>query len=381
MIGNTAKLVFLTDLHLGHPKVPAAVIHAHLEEFLYPQLTDDVDFLILGGDFFHGMITFDSNAGLVANTIIQELRLLAHQHQFLIRGIRGTFTHDRNQTLQMLIAPQDRVPKIHGRPLINIHDQIAVERYDWLNNLSMVFLPDIVVDNMLETAKVVIRRNGLDRVDLVVHHGFCTCLLPKGVPLHEDNVYTCADYRTIAHGPVLNGHVHTPQIHEQIVSGGSFDRLKHDEEEPKGFFVVTYDTRTHQATYDFKTNDKATPFHTIVAYPEQMDNQMVLRQVTQLAEQWADHPIAFVRIKTDDRVLRQAIKEVLKAHRHVHPSFEKLTTAQSAIEVDPGVSSLETLPQVTPDTLAEAIVMFARESGQTLAVEHVRDTLKLIEEI
>ena len=368
------EIVFLTDLHIGNPKVPAKIVHENLIQYLYPTLDDTVDFLILGGDFFDGMVTLDSEAGLVANMIIRDLQLLAAKHKFLIRGIRGTFTHDRHQAKQLMVASKQMPLRLGNKQLIIIHDNVIVEKFD-KHGISMLFIPDeLPFDNLFETAHELITAASLDKVDIVVHHGYCQHLLPSNLPHTPPNVYSAKEYAQLAHGPVLNGHVHKPGVYRQIVSGGSFERLAHAEEEDKGFFIVEYNPDNHHTSYNFIKNSGAIKFLTI-DLPPTVTIPVALTMLQDVAELLVGEILAYVRIKTDDPILRHAAKEMMKKYQNIVFGYDSISRSKQQIDVVGNEDLKCVLQPMTPDNLPEIISKFLATSGITLTTEVIKTEL------
>ena len=52
---------------------------------------------MFGGDFFDSALTMNSDSGLYAAMIIDEVIGLAKQYKVFVRVITGTFFHDRHQ--------------------------------------------------------------------------------------------------------------------------------------------------------------------------------------------------------------------------------------------------------------------------------------------
>ena len=57
--------------------------------------------------------------------------------------------------------------------------------------------------------------------------------------MNKSNIHNEADYLGIVRHFINSGHIHTFSTFEKIISNGSFDRLSHGEEEPKGGVLCT----------------------------------------------------------------------------------------------------------------------------------------------
>ena len=311
------RCVFLTDVHFGTPRVPPARLHANLEQFLYPQLTADTTFLFLGGDLFDSDLNMDSRAALFAVTFKLEMQYLAHKYGILVRGIRGTFSHDRNQN-DHLILMGGAMPTVNGHDLIKIHNQMAVESFPELG-CNVLFIPaDLPYNNMFDTARKLLDDRGIDRADICIHHGYFAHLLPPNMPHAPKNTYTAKEFERLVSGPVLNGHVHTASVYRNVINGGSFDRSCHGEEEAKGFFVIDWQPGDGKHTYQFIRNTNATRFLTwdfSAVDTTEAGIHLLFEKLAPLAAS-PDRPV-FLRILTDNLELKHALREAVRQHPDV----------------------------------------------------------------
>ena len=81
--------------------------------------------------------------------------------------------------------------------------------------------------------------SGLTKVDYAVMHGQFDYQLPKhitGMPRHDSQKYL-----DIVKHYIFIGHIHTHSVYDRIIAQGSFDRLTHGQEEPKGYVVSIVD--------------------------------------------------------------------------------------------------------------------------------------------
>lgn len=370
------KFVFLTDLHLGKGRIDAMRIRSNLETYLYPQLTSAVDMLILGGDFFDALISMDSQAGLVAQHIIRELHYIAAQNQILIRGVRGTFLHDRNQIRHLMVMAKGFPDKLHGTDLVRLYDTMQVEHFPTLG-ITILFLPaELPGDDMLGQAAGLLHKNQLDQVDAAVHHGFLTHLLPRGLPHPPPNTYHRSEFAKLVKGPVFNGHVHRPDVTGNVVNGGSFERLNHAEEEPKGFYVVDYDPPSGIATFEFIENRGALNFLTF----DLSSCQDLTEGVRQLS-QWLDHqvvnltPPLFVRVIAPDVKFRQALRKGITLPPDTTLEIVTKRETLGPESATQALLSYDSLPTLTPDNLPAAIVEFLAQRGITLTEQEVTEAL------
>lgn len=373
------RTVFLSDLHTGNPRIPAAVGHDHLRQILYPQLINNqIDLLVIGGDFFHTLLSLNSVDGFHAILIAQELLMIASRERFLIRVLRGTFSHDRYQNRLFLQQEHNSELEIehiiNGDSLVKIIDTVTVEHINSLN-IDLLFVPDDLAKlDVYDLINQQLQQSQLTQVDMVFSHGYFEHLLPKDIPLFPPNTLSYNKLKHLVKGVVLNGHVHTPSIYHNVVSGGSFERFQHGEEEDKGFFIVDYDRKSHQVIYNFIKNDLTLLFKAIDLVG--LTSEEALAKYKQILDELLSRakmlPI-YVQLLVDDTALKHALEAYTKENYPdvVCSSKKRHVTIQHLDEIKFSVTDL---PLITEQNLAEMIYNKLQE-------QHLNYTMGEIEEV
>lgn len=356
------NIVFLPDLHIGAPRLAPEQVYVNLQKYVYPQL-QNCQLLILGGDLYDALLNLDGAPGLYAHMFIRHLRHYAKTHKFFIRAIRGTFTHDRNQLQHLLVEDDRKIPAFHDKvPMVQLYDDIAVEKLEPLG-LTLLYLPDdLPYSDLLAEAKKRMHAVGLKTVDIIVHHGYCTHLLPHNIPRIPPNTYTVEEYQKLYHGVMLNGHVHFKNITKNCISGGSFERFCHGEEESKGFFIIHYDPATHRSTYDFIENTGATLFKTFRLYTKDPDGFEAFKQQVDTYLQQQDQELdVHLRVEIDDASFRSWVQTwVLTTHPKVHLTV-KLAKDSDPAPVEDVTLEHSDLPVLTPSNLLAHALQFLQQ--------------------
>lgn len=381
-IEHPIGIAFLTDLHTGHSRIKPEILHEELRQIFYPKLmnTDQyphIDILFIGGDFFDTLLDMSCTAGFVAGLIISELQELAKRCGFIIRVIRGTFSHDRHQNQFFSIKHPWTIQQAGADPLVVTYDNIAVEHIKSLN-LDVLYIPDDLPDlHVMDEIKAAMKRAQITKVDFIVSHGYFEHLLPPHMPTKPPNILRQETLKPYVRGCVFNGHVHSASIYNNVISGGSFDRLGHGEEEPKGFYTVQYKPTTSTCTYTFHKNTLAHLFKTIdlSSYDNDVDAMayFIGRLETILADNRSLGTI-FIRILTNDPIVRQALQSYVRSnHRNIIVTAQR-TDAGIASDTEDLIVSTADLPIITEANLPEMI-------QQYLAKQHKHIDLPLINNI
>ncbi len=366
-----------SDFHFGHPRVPAEIMYRNVVKTMYPHLNDELDILFIVGDFFDRLLDMSGQAGYYAALVIDELKKLAEKHQFFIRIVRGTFSHDRlqNQFFIKNAAPL----MINGEQLVRLYDTIEIEHLSTLG-INILYVPDdLPYEDATPVIKDKIRDAQLTQVDFALTHSYFEHLIPPGLPRKPHNTYSADTFGEFVRGVVLNGHIHTRRVYKKVVTNGSFERLCHGEEELKGFFVIRYDKETGATTHDFIVNEFATTFRTInlsrcASVPEAITKYQ--KKVSTLVDtDNSTYGILHIRILTDDNILRDAIVEFTKGEYENVVVTSKKATKKVTSEEDI-ITQVADLPIITEANLPSMISEFLlREKGVSMEAMQIQEVL------
>ena len=120
----------------------------------------------------------------------------------------------------------------------------------------MLYVPDKcrpTAEAVARDVQALFDEQGVEQVDIGMMHGMFKYQLgtiPMNNQVHEERFYLDKVKNFIS-----IGHVHTYSTYERIVAQGSFDRLTHGQEEPKG--AVLFTRVDGEWSYRFVENTKA----------------------------------------------------------------------------------------------------------------------------
>ena len=369
---NKIKIVELTDLHIGRINIPPEMVRQHLVKYLYPKLVD-ADILDIGGDFFDCLCNLNNDAGIVATIIVDELIEMALEHKFYIRVVRGTFSHDRFQNRLFLTQRRSEL-KLGSNPLVKVVDRISIEVFEDLK-ISVLYCPDDQpYTDVTQTVLDVIEAHKLKKVDFIFSHGYFEHLLPKGLTKVPHNTLYYDRLKNKVAGAILNGHVHTPSVYEKVFNGGSFERLQHGEEENKGFFVLTYDVKSHKLTYEFIVNQDAIPFVTIdvnKTFTVETALEWITKKVDEIRKERKDPDLKiFLRLAGNSEFVALYVRENF-------PNVVLTTKSTPTQIVDTEELNITTddLPIITEDNLPLMVEAALAETDTPLTVDEIKDIL------
>lgn len=343
------KALALADLHVGCPRLDPLIFQACIEEYVVPRITRDISHVFICGDYFDLLINMSSIASLVATSVISRLKQKCYENGVKLRVLRGTHTHERNQTKHFLVAS----PQYND--CVRLFEELAIE-YDEDTGMNFLYIPDnLKYADINEEVEKLLSAHALKSVDVVIHHGYFKHMLPPGIP-EPSGTLDYDKFNKFYTGCVLNGHVHVRSIYKNIVSIGSFDRMAYGEEEAKGFYQIERDANGVYK-FEFIENQHAQQFVTI-DMREFSSNDLkpaidwVFKNLP--ARNKTVRPI-HVRLLTDDTSLVEGIKTALQ--ESVNDVIVDRTASTKREQMIENITlDLSELVEITPDNLQDLLL-------------------------
>lgn len=231
--GLRLNIASISDIHLHHPNTPTELIVRNLELYGFPNTksTHDLDIIFIGGDVTHSLMDFASNNAILFRKWVANFLWMCAKHDIMVRIIEGTPLHDWKQSQIFIEENENHSIGCDIKYFTDIHIE-HIERY----GIDVLYIPDEIRPTTNITWNRVVElmaEKGLEKVDFAVMHGAFAYQLPA-VDDVKDKVHDEEKYLSIVRHYIFIGHVHTHKPKGRIIPNGSFDRLAHGEEEPKG---------------------------------------------------------------------------------------------------------------------------------------------------
>lgn len=230
----------ISDIHLGHKQNSCQkMVDALNEAIIFSGLIKRIQVLVLAGDVFERLLELNHPDIPIIDLWIAGLLQVCRTNNVALRVLNGTESHDRNQSERF-----ETIRQILGLDDMNykyIHDM----EVEYMANLDthVLYIRDRgegrPAQETYTEALEHMRAKGVHKVDVAVMHGMFEYQMPMGQSQYE-GVHCQAQYEAIVNANIYIGHVHTHSRNGKVVAQGSFDRLKHSEEEPKGFVECEY---------------------------------------------------------------------------------------------------------------------------------------------
>ena len=253
-----AKGLTISDIHWGAYGQDADALYTELEQVLQVIREEELDIVVVCGDYFDRKIDFTSRASILSIKFVTELlRLCKERKVKAVRFITGTKSHDLNQMTNFKSFEE-------GDNFFRVIEHVTEEEV-W-PGYKALFIPEEYPIDYKEYYNELLYSKPDNYYDGIFGHG----------SIHFAIWYLehCESERNMGTAPVFNekdfvrvcknftifGHVHKSCTYEgKVFYNGSFSRSCHGEEDDKGFIIFDDSCNDVQ----FVVNDLAPVFTSI----------------------------------------------------------------------------------------------------------------------
>lgn len=225
------KIAVVSDIHLGHRRNPArTIVQSLMKAFPDNAETGELDIIFIAGDIYDDLLSLPHEDVYEIDMWIAYMLRLCAKHDIVLRLLEGTPGHDWKQTRRFMAMEEVLKSGVD----ILYADTLSVEYMERFD-INVLYVPDEWNTHAaltLDQARAIIRGKGLTQVDYAIMHG----QFEYQVPMHLRNhtLHDSTAYLGLVKHLIFIGHHHTHTSYDRIYAQGSFDRLTHGQEEPKG---------------------------------------------------------------------------------------------------------------------------------------------------
>jgi len=247
---KSLRIASVSDLHLGHKKNNTSDIVANLKKaFPDNAVTGELDIIFLVGDVFDGLLNLPSDDVDIIDAWIHSLLNICARHDIILRILEGTPSHDWKQSRRFI-----HVAEMIKSPVdVKYITELSIEYINKFD-INVLYIPDEwrpTTDKTLIDVHDLLKAKGLTQVDYAVMHGAFKYQLPEFI---KASTHDAEEYLKIVREFIFIGHVHEHTRYKRIIAQGSFDRLAHGTEGPKGHVRVhVSEQRKHVVFVENKT--------------------------------------------------------------------------------------------------------------------------------
>lgn len=257
------SIASISDIHFGNKKNTTSEIIKNLE-LAFPDNaeTASLNLIFICGDVFDSLLYLNQDDIIQVKLWIAKFLRMCAKNKTLVRILEGTPSHDWGQSKLFLVI--NEIGQINAD--VKHITKLSIESIQIKGNLiNVLYVPDEWdenPDNTYQQVLELLEYNQLSKVDFAIMHGNFAYQLPDFIKTakHNEN-----HYLSIVNECIFIGHIHTPSSFKNIYAQGSFDRLRHGEEEAKGHIRLQYD-KVGKSTIKFIENKTAKIFKTITCY-------------------------------------------------------------------------------------------------------------------
>lgn len=292
---NEFRIAVLSDIHLGNKRNKTEdIIYALKRAFPDTQETAELDMIVFAGDVFDRLLEYPDEDVSHIEIWIHEFIYQCAKNNTVVRILEGTPSHDRFQSEAFV-----RIKHTSGSDIdlkyFKALDIEYIERFGY----NFLYVPDeweVTTDKTLNDVKALMKAKDLSQVDFAFMHGNFDYQLGnfKKIPKHDSE-----EYLKLTRHYIFIGHIHIFSCKDRIIAQGSFDRLAHGEEGPKGH-VRAVITDQNDKEFFFCENKLARIYKTFKCYKYTLEETLeyLRKKVAKLpnrscvrVEAKYDHPI------------------------------------------------------------------------------------------
>lgn len=258
MLKKTYFGVTISDVHLFHHRTPTKKIIEELRD-AFPDTEEfsQLDTIYIAGDMFDRLVNYQNDDTFITEVWIKDFLRMLKKHDVQLRILEGTPSHDWRQSRRF-----EHVNRISGiNADLKYFDDVEIE-YNEKYGIHVLYIPDeydVDTSYTLKVAQEKMRELGLEKVDLCIMHGQFNYQIPaaSNAPKHDEEAYLA-----LTRYFIFIGHVHVHSRLDRILAQGSFSRLSHGEEKPKGYIKFTL-YPDENMNWEFVENKDATKYITV----------------------------------------------------------------------------------------------------------------------
>ena len=336
---NKLRIASFSDIHLGANRTTTPEILAGLyDAFDKNRLYENIDVLVIAGDLFDRLL--EVNNEHLTSIIVWMSYVIGQceRKDILLLILAGTKSHDRDQNELWISTAK----AMRSGCKLHYANTLSIEYFkDW--DMNVLFVPDNLNPDSAVTwseLEELMEAKGLKKVDFAVMHGQFQHQLPEFISEKSPATHKNSNYLNIVEHYIFVGHIHTHSVYDRILAQGSFDRMAHGEEEPKGFLMAEINLRGNVSDdwFKFIPNPKAKKYITINCLGLELDQALV--KIAQEIEILSDGEYARIEAEKTSPIFSN-MEEVMKIAPLV-----KWSTLKRDLEQEAQERAIDTQPEL-----------------------------------
>ena len=316
MMNSRLKVGVMSDVHLGHDKTKTEfIVENLLNAFPDNETTGELDLIWIAGDLFDRLLSFPTDSVTAISSWAYRFLTMCAKRDIVVRVLEGTPSHDWKQPKFMVEVNENAGIGADLKYL----PELCIEHIERFG-IDVLYVPDEWraknIDTWVEVQDL-LKEHNLEKVDFSIMHGCFTYQIPPNI-VDMFETHDAENYLGITRYLVFIGHIHQHSQYKRIMAAGSFDRLRHGEEEDKGHIRATIEPDGNY-TATFVVNSNAKRYITLDYTKQSLDD--VYRQLDALVSELPEDSHIRLQADTDDAVFR-AGSDIKNRYKDINLSFK-----------------------------------------------------------
>ena len=316
MMNSRLKVGVMSDVHLGHDKTKTEfIVENLLNAFPDNETTGELDLIWIAGDLFDRLLSFPTDSVTAISSWAYRFLTMCAKRDIVVRVLEGTPSHDWKQPKFMVEVNENAGIGADLKYL----PELCIEHIERFG-INVLYVPDEWraknIDTWVEVQDL-LKEHNLEKVDFSIMHGCFTYQIPPNI-VDMFETHDAENYLGITRYLIFIGHIHQHSQYKRIMAAGSFDRLRHGEEEDKGHIRATIEPDGNY-TATFVVNSNAKRYITLDYTKQSLDD--VYRQLDALVSELPEDSHIRLQADTDDAVFR-AGSDIKNRYKNINLSFK-----------------------------------------------------------
>ena len=278
------------DIHFGY--YPPDLLYKEFNLIL-----DSIDkykpnCVVIAGDYYDNKLSMASSHSVYSIKAFSNLLKKCEEYNIKLRQIKGTNSHDPENQLKNLA-------QIANSSICDYKLFLTVDEEELFPGIKVLYIPEEHMDDKDSYYNLYFknRYQGIFGHGMFVETNFSSN--NKFKSMRKYPVFNSKEMEEICEGPIVFGHIHTPQrIRNRIQYTGSLVRSRFGEEESKGIYLTTFDTETKETEFIFIENEITMKYDTIEINPDNpVFSMMINEQISYFKKLVDDYKRDYLRLK------------------------------------------------------------------------------------
>ena len=278
------------DIHFGY----------YPPELLYKEfnlILDSIDkykpnCVVIAGDYYDNRLSMASAHSVYSIKAFSNLLKKCEEYNIKLRQIKGTNSHDPENQLKNLA-------QIANSSICDYKLFLTVDEEELFPGIKVLYIPEEYMDDKDSYYSLYFKNHyqGIFGHGMFEETNFSSN--NKFKSMRKYPIFNSKEMEEICEGPIVFGHIHTPQrIRNRIQYTGSLVRSRFGEEEAKGIYLTTFDTETKETEFLFIENEITMRYDTIeIKSDNQVFSMMINEQISYFKKLIETYKKDYLRIK------------------------------------------------------------------------------------